>query len=293
MAPGGYVADMTPPPHDRPSSAPSAPAPNLGRDRAALLERLAENAPIGIFLTDAMGRPVYLNPRFAEITGRSAEWLMRDEWALMVHPDDRTRVLATIADFIASGAERLREEFRIVLPDGTERRVASEAARAAATGDRIDGFAGTVEDISERHALEQRAREALKMEAVGRLAGGIAHDFNNLLTVIRTYTEFLAGDLPDGDPRRADAHQVLAATERAAALTRQLLAFGRRQPPATRALDLNRAVRNLRPVLARVVGSTVHVELALAAESPEVKIDSGQLEQVLLNLAQNAREAMP
>src|SRR4051812_36009411 len=98
MAPGGYVADMTPPPHDRPSSAPSVPAPNLGRDRAALLERLAENAPIGIFLTDAMGRPVYLNPRFAEITGRSAEWLMRDEWALMVHPDDRTRVLATIAD---------------------------------------------------------------------------------------------------------------------------------------------------------------------------------------------------
>jgi CheY-like chemotaxis protein len=135
------------------------------------------------------------------------------------------------------------------------------------------------------------------MEAVGRLAGGIAHDFNNLLTVIRTYTEFLAGDLPDGDPRRADAHQVLAATERAAALTRQLLAFGRRQPAATRPLDVNRAVRDLKPVLSRVIGPAGRVELALADDgahaAPHAKIDPGQLEQVLLNLAQNARESMP
>jgi PAS domain S-box-containing protein len=283
----------TPPGPESPSTRAPDVAPAAGRERSALLERLAESAPIGIFLTDATGRPVYLNPRIEAITGREATWLVRDEWALMIHPDDRARVLAAIADFLANGSERLREEFRILLPDGSERRVASEAARATGPGGRVDGYAGTIEDISERHALELRAREALKMEAVGRLAGGIAHDFNNLLTVIRTYTEFLAGDLPDGDPRRADAHQVLAATERAAALTRQLLAFGRRQPPATRSLDVNRAVRDLRPVLSRVVGSTVHVDVALSPDAPDAKIDPGQLEQVMLNLAQNAREAMP
>ena len=302
---------MTPSGSDRPSSpAPGTPAggdraggdraggdraggDRAGGDRAALLTRLTESAPLGIFLTDPMGRPVYVNPRMAAITGRTADQLTGDDWALMVHPDDRARVLAAMRAFIVGGDERLRQEYRICLPDGTERRVATETARAIGADGRVEGFAGTMEDISERHALETRAREAQKMEAVGRLAGGIAHDFNNLLTVIRTYTEFLAGDLPDGDPRRADAHQVLAATERAAALTRQLLAFGRRQPAATRRLDVNKAVRDLRPVLTRVVGPMVRVELALAGETPLAKIDPGQLEQVLLNLAQNAREAMP
>jgi two-component system, cell cycle sensor histidine kinase and response regulator CckA len=287
---------MTPPGPDRPTS--PAPGTSAAGDRAALLTRLTESAPLGIFLTDPVGRPVYVNPRMAAITGRDADQLTGDDWALMVHPDDRTRVLAAMRAFIAGGDERLRQEYRICLPDGTERRVATETARALGPDGGPEGFAGTMEDISERHALETRAREAQKMEAVGRLAGGIAHDFNNLLTVIRTYTEFLASDLPDGDPRRADAHQVLAATERAAALTRQLLAFGRRQPPATRPLDINRAVRDLRPVLTRVVGPAGRVELALADEgahggTPHAKIDPGQLEQVLLNLAQNAREAMP
>ena len=272
---------------------PRDQARDQSRDRAALLTRLTESAPLGIFLTDPAGQPMYVNPRMAAITGRGADWLMGDDWTLMIHPDDRARVLSTMARFIASDDERLRQEYRISLPDGAERRVATETARAMGADGRVEGFAGTMEDISERHVLENRAREVQKMEAVGRLAGGIAHDFNNLLTVIRTYTEFLAGDLPDGDPRRADVHQVLAATERAAALTRQLLAFGRRQPPATRPLDVNRAVRDLKPVLARVVGSSVRVELELVPESPQAKIDPGQLEQVLLNLAQNAREAMP
>jgi len=149
-----------------------------------------------------------------------------------------------------------------------------------------------VEDVTEQRRLEDRLRQSQKMEALGQLAGGIAHDFNNLLTAIQGYAELLANNLPQGDARKADAEEILRATDRASTLTRQLLAFGRKQILDLRVLRLGEVVSELTPMLQRLVGETIEVS-ALVADQGFVRADQGQLGQVLVNLVINARDAMP
>jgi len=151
----------------------------------------------------------------------------------------------------------------------------------------------SVRDITERKRLEEQLREAQKMEAVGRLAGGVAHDFNNLLTVIGGYAELLLEKLDPADPRREAAREILQASQRAAQLARQLLAFGRRQVLQPRVLGLNDLVLGTDRLLRRAVGEHIAVELALSPHAGNVRADPTQIEQVLLNLALNARDAMP
>jgi signal transduction histidine kinase/DNA-binding NarL/FixJ family response regulator len=143
------------------------------------------------------------------------------------------------------------------------------------------------------HEREEELRHAQKMEAIGRLAGGIAHDFNNLLTAISGYAELLLLRLAAGDPGRSDAEEVIRAARRAADLTRQLLTFSRRQVLQPRRLDLNQVVRETERMLQRTIGDDVTLVTELAEDAPEVRADPGQLEQILLNLAVNARDAMP
>ncbi|NNN04409.1 MAG: response regulator [Elusimicrobia bacterium] len=145
----------------------------------------------------------------------------------------------------------------------------------------------------ELSASREQLLQAQKMEAVGRLAGGVAHDFNNILTTISGYAELLNAALPSDSPHREDVNEILAASARAAQLTRQLLAFGRRQVLEMRVLDLNEIVRGVSRMLTRVIGEDVRIELALAPDLRRVRADSGQLETVLMNLAVNARDAMP
>jgi two-component system, cell cycle sensor histidine kinase and response regulator CckA len=140
---------------------------------------------------------------------------------------------------------------------------------------------------------EAQLKQAQRMEAVGRLAGGIAHDFNNLLTAISGYAELLLMRLPMGDPGRQDGEEILRAAERAATLTRQLLAFSRRQVLQPRPVDLNTTVRGTERLLRRLIGEDVQIHLELAADLPAAVVDPGQIEQVLVNLAVNARDAMP
>jgi signal transduction histidine kinase/ActR/RegA family two-component response regulator len=151
----------------------------------------------------------------------------------------------------------------------------------------------TLMDITERRQLEEQLRQAQKMEAVGRLAGGVAHDFNNLLTAITGYTDMVREDLDPGDPHRADLDEVRGAADRAAALTRQLLAFSRRQVLQPQVLDLNEVVRGLEKLLRRIIGEDVILDARLTPDLPGVRADPGQIEQVIVNLAVNSRDAMP
>jgi two-component system cell cycle sensor histidine kinase/response regulator CckA len=147
--------------------------------------------------------------------------------------------------------------------------------------------------LDERKKLEAQLRQSLKMEAIGRFAGGIAHDFNNILSVIVGYTEMLLVDLPPDDPSAERINMIRQAGEKAAALTHQLLAFSRKQVLALRVFDLNTVIENMTKMLARIIGEDIMLELHTRASAGTVMADSGQLEQVLMNLAVNARDAMP
>jgi len=150
-----------------------------------------------------------------------------------------------------------------------------------------------IRDLTERRKLENQFRQAQKMESIGTLAGGIAHDFNNLLTVILSYSSYLAEELPSVSKFHRAAEQVHLAAERGAALTRQMLAFSRRQVFQLRVLNVNDIIGNLLKMLQRIIGEHIEIKTALAEDLALVKSDAGQLEQVLMNLCVNARDAMP
>ncbi len=150
-----------------------------------------------------------------------------------------------------------------------------------------------IRDLTERRKLENQFRQAQKMESIGTLAGGIAHDFNNLLTVILSYSSSLSDELPKDSRHQRVAEQVHVAAERGAALTSQLLAFSRRQVFQLRVVNLNNVIRNLLKMLQRIIGEHIEIKVMLAADLASVRADAGQLEQVLMNLSVNARDAMP
>ena len=155
------------------------------------------------------------------------------------------------------------------------------------------GFITLAADITERRQLEAQLRQSQKMEAVGRLAGGVAHDFNNLLTVITGYAYMLVQDVGETEPLRANAEEILRAVDRASALTSQLLAFSRRQVAKPRPLDLTALVANMDRMLRRVIGEDIDLAAELAPGLPKVKADPGHIEQVIMNLVVNSRDAMP
>jgi PAS domain S-box-containing protein len=209
-----------------------------------------------------------------------------------VHPDDRDAVRAASAAAIAG--ERMYDiEHRILRPDGTVRWVHERAQIGRDAAGRALRLIGTVQDVTERRQLEDQLRQSQKMEAIGRLAGGIAHDLNNALTAIAGYAELARGELPPQHASRADVDEILRAAERAASVTRQLLAFSRKQLLEPRVFDVNETVASMARLLARLIGPDVRVHTRLAEGPLEVVGDPGQMEQALINLALNARDAMP
>jgi two-component system cell cycle sensor histidine kinase/response regulator CckA len=214
-------------------------------------------------------------------------------WREVMHPDDAERVAAAFERALAEPGDTWTTEYRLRRHDGAYLNVLDRGHIVRAPDGRAVRVVGAVMDVTERTQLEDQLRQSQKLEALGRLAAGVAHDFNNLLTVITGYSDFLlAGRQPD-DPVRHDVEEIRLAADRASLLTRQLLAFGRKQARHPRVVDLNASVREVSTMLARLIGDDLALEMRLSPEGAAVLADAGQLQQVVMNLAVNARDAMP
>src|SRR6267378_1417657 len=254
---------------------------------------LVEHAPVGIYRSTPQGKVLSVNAAVVRMLGYdSAAEVMALDMARDVYADpaERQRLLDrdTYTDRQYDDVEATWKR-----KDGRPLTV-QLSVRAVRNGTgQVEYYETFVRDVTDQRRLQQQLLQSQKMEAVGRLAGGIAHDFNNLLTVITSYSELLLEDLQTDDPKRGDVEQVRKAADGAAALTRQLLAFSRQQVVELRLVSLNAVVDGLQKILRRVLGEDVALATSPAPELGAVRADVGQLEQVLMNLAVNARDAMP
>jgi two-component system, cell cycle sensor histidine kinase and response regulator CckA len=261
------------------------------REARDFLRSIAVHSPAGIVTTDVRGRVTYWSPRAQELLGyRPEEVLGRPVAELQRGGLESARALMRRL----RAEDRIREhETEILSRDGRWMECRFSLALLRDSAGTTIGTLAILEDTSERKRLEAQLRQAQKMEAVGRLAGGIAHDFNNLLAVIMGHSDLIRAVLRKGDRLAHDVEQIRRASERAATLTRQLLAFSRRQFLQPQVIDVNTLVGNLATMLRRLIGEDIHLELRLDADAGRVSADPGQLEQVIMNLAVNARDAMP
>ena len=255
---------------------------------------LVEGAPVGIFRSTLEGRFLAANPCLARIFGYdSPEELMTQvtdiAQQLYAEPGRRQQILEQLARSPAWATyevEFRRKDGKIITAEMHLRLARDPHGKALY----LEGF---VEDISERRSLEAQLRQAQKMEAIGRLAGGVAHDFNNLLTAILGYSDLILLRLNEQDPMRKDAEEIKKAAKQASALTSQLLAFSRKQMLQPVVLDLNAVVANVEKMLKRLIGEDIELITRLSPGLHRVKADPSQIEQVIINLAVNARDAMP
>jgi PAS domain S-box-containing protein len=250
---------------------------------------LVTNAPYGICRCNAAGRILDVNPAFESMLASSSRDLLGKHlgelYADSSHWFELADYLRSTASFTGLIVEWKRKE-----GTNTVVRISGRTVPNGKNGPTFELFA---EDVTERRALEQQLRQSQKMEAVGRLAGGIAHDFNNLLMVISGYSEFLLDRLGPDPALRGPAQEISGAAQRASSLTRQLLAFSRKQMMAPKILDLNSVVTENLKMLTRVIGEDIDLVMVPAPTLGAIRADASQIDQVILNLAVNARDAMP
>ena len=251
---------------------------------------LVENATVGVFRSTVDGKPLAANPAMVAMLGYAStdELLAVDLRRVYANAGDRPRILEQFQHGEVAAAEVgwLRK-------DGTQITVRLRMRQVRKPTGEPECIEGLAEDVTQQRSLEMQVRQAQRLEAIGRLAGGVAHDFNNVLTAITGFSGLLLDELPAEDPKRQDVEEIRTAAARAATLTRQLLAFSRKQVLQPQVLDLNGLVRALDRMLQRLIGEDVKLEIALAPTVAAVRADPGQLEQVIMNLAVNARDAMP
>jgi two-component system cell cycle sensor histidine kinase/response regulator CckA len=272
---------------------------NRAQERLRQLWQAVEQSPASVVITDTRGRVEYANPKFCEVSGYTAAEVVGSNTRLLKSGHTTDEEYRALWRTILSGGV-WRGEFQNRRKDGS---LFWEHASISGVKDlegRITHFIGVKEDITERKRAEQALEQAQaqlmhsqKMEAIGRLAGGVAHDFNNLLGVIRGHADLMLKALPPRHPVRERVEQIQTATQRAAELSRQLLAFGRKQTLKVVVLQLETVVLEAESMLRRVIGEDVELTVAVRPGLPPVKADPLQVEQVLINLAVNARDAMP
>jgi len=256
------------------------------------LATAVEQAGEAVVITDAQANIRYCNPAFESITGyRFEEVVNRNPRILKSgsHAPDFYRKMW--AEIMAGGTWKGRLTNR--RKDGSLYEEESTISPIRSADGAISGFVAMKQDVTAQVHLERQLAQAQKMESVGRLAGGIAHDFNNLLTVINGYGELLAASIPEANPLGAYAREVCKAGERAASLTRQLLAFSRKQAVQFKPLDLDALIRDSENMLRRLIGENISLATSLGLSGGRVMADSGQMHQVVMNLVLNSRDAMP
>ena len=257
-----------------------------------LFRLITENAGDMIAVVDVNGHRLYNSPSYYKILGYSPDEMQETSVLEQIHPEDQPLVEDAAREAQQTGFGR-RIEYRMRHKDGDWRYLESTASAIRDDNGDIEKLVIVNRDITARHRLENQFRQAQKMEAVGRLSGGIAHDFNNLLGVIIGYSEILTEGLAQADPMRESVDEILKAGRRAASLTSQLLAFSRQQVLEPKALDLNEVISDTEKMLRRLVGEDIDFTTHLQTPLGTVKADPGQIQQVLMNLVVNARDAMP
>jgi two-component system, cell cycle sensor histidine kinase and response regulator CckA len=253
---------------------------------------LIENAADVISVLGSEGQLRYLSQSVERVLGYKPEEIQGRSVFDLIHPEDLDLAKGRLKESLETGARFEHFEIRVRHRDGSWRTLSvTGTLLPSETG--LRGVVTSARDLTEQRQLEAQFRQAQKMEAVGRLAGGVAHDFNNLLTVIHGYGDMLRSSLPEGSSNAVSVEEILAAAERATTLTRQLLAFSRRQVLEPRTIRLDAAVFEIEKMLRRLIGEDVELLLACEKAPGCVKADPGQIEQILMNLSVNARDAMP
>ena len=255
-------------------------------------DKVLESAIMGVGALNMEGKFTLVNQRLAEIFGYAIEEILGQPFSILLPPEHLPRVTEQFYQTVHDGVALPHAETQIMRKDGARADVSFGWSPLWGEG-KILGLVGTAEDITERKRLENQLLQAQKLESIGRLAGGIAHDFNNLLTVILGNTDLAEEEIEPDSPLRVYLDNTRQATERAADLTRQLLAFARRQVIAPKIINLNTLVRSIEPMLRRLIPENIQLEMLSEDGLHSIKADPGQFEQILVNLVVNARDAMP
>ena len=262
------------------------------RESEERFRALVENSSDALLLIDGLGRVQYMAPSSTRHLGWTSEQVCGRSIFDFLHPDDRHQIAGAMSGTLSGPGRSITVEVRVQHADGAYRTLEAVAANHIEEPS-VGAIVVNARDVTERRRLEDQLRHAQKMEALGQLAGGVSHDFTNLLTAILGYCDLALSDAPANDPLRHDLEEIRSAGERAASLTRQLLAFARRQVLHPQIVDVNALITQLDRLLRRLLAPKVELVSKLSPDLSRIKVDPASIEQILVNLAVNARDAMP
>ncbi|HEX6434478.1 MAG TPA: PAS domain-containing protein, partial [Gemmatimonadales bacterium] len=252
---------------------------------------LADLVPQLIWTADAGGSPDYYNERWVEFTHQDRDALQQHGWQQLVHPEDRGQTVALWTETVREGADGFQMQHRLRCHDGSYRWMLTTALPFRDAEGRVLKWFGSATDIHDKVMADERLQHAQRLQAAGQLAGGVAHEVNNMMTIVIGCGDFVLETLGSEHVARADVQEMMKAAHRASEVTRQLLAYSRQQVFRVMVLNLNDIVNDLAPALTRLAGSDRHLAVRHNPDGVWARADRGQIEQVLINLVANARDA--